>query len=207
MPLPLTVSCSSKISRLVFTFSVPAHLDCPRQRAVKRVCLHCWCRWQCGGALQKQDTVDTYRRHLERHQFHISQLETIMRLVDNDALPISQVSSLLHGFSSCLLLLFFWPQNSIPREWKNYAMQYKKYKNQAVIITNEYYYSAVESKRFQENLTTEKIKRTTVSRRIRTGVRLSEINRAAEGDVTQWCDIFVPVSSPGFFNNNNKNNK
>jgi len=64
-------------------------------------------------------------------------------------------------------------------------MQYKKYKNQAVIITNEYYYSAVESKRFQENLTTEKIKRTTVSRRIRTGVRLSEINRAAEGDVTQ----------------------
>ena len=57
-----------------------------------------------------------------------------MRLVDNDALPISQVSSLLHGFSSCLLLLFFWPQNSIPREWKNYAMQYKKYKNQAVIL-------------------------------------------------------------------------
>jgi len=49
-------------------------------------------------------------------------------------------------------------------------MQYKKYKNQAVIIvtviiTNEYYYSAVEAKRFQENLTTEKIKRTTMSRR------------------------------------------
>ena len=38
--------------------------------------------------------MDTYRRHLERHRYHISQLETIMRLVDNDALPISQVSAL-----------------------------------------------------------------------------------------------------------------
>jgi len=38
MPLPLTVSCSSKI-QIGFTFLVPAHLGSPGQRAVKRVCI------------------------------------------------------------------------------------------------------------------------------------------------------------------------
>ena len=38
MPLPLTVSCSSKI-QIGFTFLVPAHLGRPGQRAVKRVCV------------------------------------------------------------------------------------------------------------------------------------------------------------------------
>jgi len=38
MPLPLTVSCFSKI-HIGFTFLVPAHLGSPRQRAVKRVCV------------------------------------------------------------------------------------------------------------------------------------------------------------------------
>jgi len=38
MPLPLTVSCFSKI-QTGFTFLVPAHLVSPRQRAVKRVCV------------------------------------------------------------------------------------------------------------------------------------------------------------------------
>jgi len=37
MPLPLTVSCSSKI-QIGFTFLVPAHPGSPGQRAVKRVC-------------------------------------------------------------------------------------------------------------------------------------------------------------------------
>jgi len=47
MPLPLTVSCLSKI-QIGFTFLVPAHLGIPRKRAIKRVCvcvtdirLHC----------------------------------------------------------------------------------------------------------------------------------------------------------------------
>jgi len=47
MPLPLTVSCSSKI-QIGFTFVVPAHLGSPGQRAIKRACvcvyvygLHC----------------------------------------------------------------------------------------------------------------------------------------------------------------------
>ena len=38
MPLPLTVSCFSKI-QTGFTFLVPAHPGCPRQRAVKQVCV------------------------------------------------------------------------------------------------------------------------------------------------------------------------
>jgi len=47
MPLPLTVSCSSKI-QIGFAFLVPAHLGSPGQRAVKRVCVcvcHCCCCW------------------------------------------------------------------------------------------------------------------------------------------------------------------
>ena len=38
MPLPLTVSCFSKI-QIGFTSLVPAHLGSPGQRAVKRVCV------------------------------------------------------------------------------------------------------------------------------------------------------------------------
>jgi len=41
MPLPLTVSCFSKI-QIGSTFLVPAHLGSPVQRAVKRVCV-CVC--------------------------------------------------------------------------------------------------------------------------------------------------------------------
>ena len=41
MPLPLTVSCSSKI-QIGFTFLLPAHPGSPGQRAVKRVCV-CMC--------------------------------------------------------------------------------------------------------------------------------------------------------------------
>ena len=38
MPLPLTVSCSSKI-QIGFIFLVPAHPGSPGKRAVKRVCV------------------------------------------------------------------------------------------------------------------------------------------------------------------------
>jgi len=41
MPLPLTVSCFSKI-QIGFTFLVPAHAGSPGKRAVKRVCV-CVC--------------------------------------------------------------------------------------------------------------------------------------------------------------------
>ena len=51
MPLPPTVSCSSKI-QIGFTFLVPAHPGSPGKRAVKRVCV-CVCvagmmvHWAC----------------------------------------------------------------------------------------------------------------------------------------------------------------
>jgi len=38
MPLPLSVSCFSKI-QIGFTFLVPAYLGSPGKRAVKRVCM------------------------------------------------------------------------------------------------------------------------------------------------------------------------
>ena len=38
IPLPLTVTCFSKI-QIGFTFLVPAHPGSPGQRAVKRVCV------------------------------------------------------------------------------------------------------------------------------------------------------------------------
>jgi len=38
MPLPLTVSCFSKI-QIGFTFLVPAHPGSPGQKAIKRVCV------------------------------------------------------------------------------------------------------------------------------------------------------------------------
>ena len=41
MPLPLTVSCFSKI-QTGFTFLVTAHLSIPRQRAIKQLCV-CVC--------------------------------------------------------------------------------------------------------------------------------------------------------------------
>ena len=45
MPLPLTVSCSSKI-QIGFTFLVPAYLGTPRKRAVIRVYTIAD-RWHC----------------------------------------------------------------------------------------------------------------------------------------------------------------
>jgi len=46
MPLPLTVSCFSKI-QIDFTFLVPAHPGSPGQRAVKRVCMCVLSRCAC----------------------------------------------------------------------------------------------------------------------------------------------------------------
>jgi len=49
MPLPLTVSCFSKI-QIDFTFLVPAHLGSRGQRAVKCVCV-CVCVCVCACVL------------------------------------------------------------------------------------------------------------------------------------------------------------
>jgi len=64
MPLPLTVSCSSKI-QIGFTFLVPADLGTPRKRAVKRVCV-CVC-WQEEIFLKKwrKNTREKWLTHIE----------------------------------------------------------------------------------------------------------------------------------------------
>ena len=71
MPLPLTVSCFSKI-QIGFTFLVPAHLCSPGQRAVKQVCV-CVCRWaatrcSCPGCTccGRDPTVSEHTRSLPR---------------------------------------------------------------------------------------------------------------------------------------------
>ena len=51
MPLPLTVSCSSKI-QTGFTFLVPAHPGSSGQGAVKRVCV-CVCLYSLCSVLGK----------------------------------------------------------------------------------------------------------------------------------------------------------
>ena len=48
MPLPLTVSCFSKI-QIGFTFLVPAHPGSPGQRAVKRACVRACVCCLCSG--------------------------------------------------------------------------------------------------------------------------------------------------------------
>jgi len=55
MPLPLTVSCSSKI-QIGFTFLVPAHPGSPGQGAVKRVCM-CVCVCVYNGHLSASSDV------------------------------------------------------------------------------------------------------------------------------------------------------
>ena len=46
MPLPLTVSCFSKI-QIGFTFLELVHLGSPRKRAVKRVCVNSLLETDC----------------------------------------------------------------------------------------------------------------------------------------------------------------
>jgi len=53
-PLPLTVSCFSKIQN-GFTFLVPAHPGSPGQRAVKRVCVCVLLCWLSGDMLAERN--------------------------------------------------------------------------------------------------------------------------------------------------------
>ena len=69
MPLPLTVSCSSKI-QIGLTFLVPAHPSSPRQRAVKRVC------------------VCTNRKEIERFYIHCTKTIMLKKWVAFSALTL-----------------------------------------------------------------------------------------------------------------------
>ncbi len=41
--------------------------------------------------MQKQDRLDELRAWLDKHRYHIGRLETLMRMVDNDAIDLDQV--------------------------------------------------------------------------------------------------------------------
>jgi len=62
MPLPLTVSCFSKI-QIGFTFLVPAHLGSPGQRAVQRVCVYCTIVILSSVATPKNCTIKRRQRY------------------------------------------------------------------------------------------------------------------------------------------------
>ena len=97
MPLPLTVSCFSKI-QIGLTFLVPAYLGSPGQRAVRRVCV-CVCnydtifyRWSyycsetmhverpacCHDATCCSSSLASFKHALKIHLFSILSLTLIL---------------------------------------------------------------------------------------------------------------------------------
>ena len=70
MPLPLTVSCSSKI-QTGFTFLLPAHPGSPRQAAVKRVCV-CVCVCVC--VLNEAEMTTARWRGVSSHRDGVTSL-------------------------------------------------------------------------------------------------------------------------------------
>ena len=78
MPLPLTVSCFSKI-QTGFTFLVPAHPGVPEKRAVKRVCVcvcvHVCLYWQVSKTLHFLQHVNRITPfHVKLNTFQITDI-------------------------------------------------------------------------------------------------------------------------------------
>ena len=90
MPLPLTVSCFSKI-QIGFTFLVPAHPGSPGQRAVKRMCV-CVCVCVC-----------VIREQPDRHQFVVfitfgsMQMASVTEVIEHSEIMCSFYACLPHS--------------------------------------------------------------------------------------------------------------
>jgi len=92
MPLPLSVSCFSKI-RTGFTFLVPAHLGSPRKGAVKCVCA-CVCvracivvvSSNCTSVLLCRETAGSYDTC---SYWSVCSLDDLMRTLSPDRLLVS----------------------------------------------------------------------------------------------------------------------
>lgn len=46
------------------------------------------------GDKEKQDRIDELKRLIERHRFHIRMLETILRMLDNDSIPVDSIQKI-----------------------------------------------------------------------------------------------------------------
>ena len=56
---------------------------------------------------QRHDRFEELKGIQDKHNFHIGKLETIMRMVDNDALPLDQVSEHMSHFTRKLVFGVF----------------------------------------------------------------------------------------------------
>ena len=78
MPLPLTVSCFSKI-QIGFTFLVPADPGTPGQRAIKRVCI---CMYTGDPVPERQTNLDfTEARDSERQWHQLGHMQVCTRQI------------------------------------------------------------------------------------------------------------------------------
>ena len=102
MPLPLTVSCFSKI-QIGFTFLVPAHPGSPGEKAVKRVCV-CVCVCihvyvQKDGIIHTTDTTEqcvTASVDVVLKKSHRRQAQERGELLGRDAERIAAVQLQMH---------------------------------------------------------------------------------------------------------------
>ncbi|XP_023802903.1 CCR4-NOT transcription complex subunit 3, partial [Cyanistes caeruleus] len=46
------------------------------------------------GDKDKQDRIEALKRQVERHRFHVRMLETLLRMLDNDSIPVEPVRKL-----------------------------------------------------------------------------------------------------------------
>ncbi|MEQ2212870.1 hypothetical protein XENOCAPTIV_006173 [Xenoophorus captivus] len=44
--------------------------------------------------VEKQDRIDELKRLIERHRYHIRMLETILRMLDNDSIPVDAIQKI-----------------------------------------------------------------------------------------------------------------
>ena len=91
MPLPLTVSCFSKI-QIGLTFLVPAQPGSPRQKAVKRVYVCIFIRWRYIGQVVVSNVGDNSVSGYCLHAYETQQLSYVPMA---DATPICYCVELL----------------------------------------------------------------------------------------------------------------
>ena len=94
IPLPLTVSCFSKI-QISFTFLVPAHPGSPGQRAVKRVCV-CVCVCLCVRSCRQAEGQEGPCCCKRDDDVDLGRLRQTMRLAHWSVCP-SQVAPMTRG--------------------------------------------------------------------------------------------------------------